>query len=263
MNRYHFDEENHIHFLDDKPLCGTSSVVGVLSKPLTWWASGLAVEKFGWKNPKITDDEERIASVKEGYEKIKSLSLEEFDKLLDEAYRAHSVKLDDSAQKGTDLHAELERFVKYKMNPADATVFEVKDERIKLFIDWTNANVKRFLLSEAHMYSERLWLGGITDCVAELNDGTVGIIDFKSSKESYLSQFVQGGGYSIQLKENGAFDKDGNLIYKLDKNIDWIAIVPFGRKKFSVDFNKVSVAELEKGFEDCLSLYKLTLKEKK
>ena len=47
MNRYAFNEQDHIPALDGKPLMGTSTVVGVLSKPLTWWAAGEAVKKLG------------------------------------------------------------------------------------------------------------------------------------------------------------------------------------------------------------------------
>ena len=74
--KYKFDEsidpetgkQNHLHLLDGKPLTGTSSVEDVLSKVLTWWASGLAVEKFGWLNPKKHTAEECAVACEEGLE---------------------------------------------------------------------------------------------------------------------------------------------------------------------------------------------------
>jgi hypothetical protein len=58
------DRENHVHLLNDKPLIGTSTVVGVIAKPLTWWASGLAVEEMGWQKKldprKFTADEVKL-----------------------------------------------------------------------------------------------------------------------------------------------------------------------------------------------------------
>ena len=45
---YKFDDKNHLHTLNGKALTGTSSIGNVLAKPLTWWASGLAVSKLGW-----------------------------------------------------------------------------------------------------------------------------------------------------------------------------------------------------------------------
>ena len=39
-NRYKFDAKEHLHSLDSKPLVGTSTVMGIVAKPLTWWAAG-------------------------------------------------------------------------------------------------------------------------------------------------------------------------------------------------------------------------------
>ncbi len=39
---YQFDDKQHLHLLDGKPLTGTSSVGNVLSKPLTWWSAELS-----------------------------------------------------------------------------------------------------------------------------------------------------------------------------------------------------------------------------
>ena len=61
-------------------------------------------------------------------------------------------------------------------------------------------HVEQFLLSEAHCYSERLWVGGITDCVARMKNGKLAVIDFKSSKDAYYGQFVQVAGYALQLE---------------------------------------------------------------
>lgn len=115
-NRYHFDDKIHVHYLDDKALCGTSTVVGVLGKPLTWWASGKAVELLGWTNKNLQPDMAvRIETAKPYLDKIRQMQLGEYLGLLDKAYANHSVFLKDSAQKGTDLHKILERYVKAEM----------------------------------------------------------------------------------------------------------------------------------------------------
>ncbi len=126
MNRYHFDKEQHLHYLDGRPLTGTSSVIKVLSKPLTWWASGKAVECFGWSNSKGKDgkkvpDEQRLTLVTPMLEQIKEMSPVEFLKLLDKAYRNHKDSLDKSADKGVDLHYWLECFVKAEMKRYNLT----------------------------------------------------------------------------------------------------------------------------------------------
>lgn len=247
QNRYKYIDEKgeHLHTLDNQPLIGTSSVASVLSKPLAYWASGLAVKEFGCPEPKvITKIKNKKATVEETKahydglakmrELIASMDIEEYAKLIQKAYSAHASTLKDKAKEGTDLHAELERFVKFCMetdiptpDTEDAKMF---DNKIQPFIAWTFENVSEFLWSEGNCYSEKNWTGGISDVGARLKDGRIAIIDFKSSKEAYLSQFWQCCGYAIQVEENGIFDKDGNQTFKLKEGekIDLTIVVPFG-----------------------------------
>ena len=46
------------------------------------------------------------------------------------------------------------------------------------------------------------WSGGISDLRVELNTGDYVIIDFKSAKDVYYSQFVQCAIYGIMIEEN-------------------------------------------------------------
>lgn len=291
MNRYKYidEQKEHLHTLDGRPLFGTSSVLKVVAKPLVWWASGLAVAELGWT--KIQDKpqnlsaemQQKIAELgltpKRGsttgtvlipseirepialnkWNEIVKMSGKEYLALLDKAYKAHSLSLDKSADSGTDLHAELERFVKFCMetsipNPdsEDANMF---DNKIKPFIQWTYGNVKRFLWSEMHCYSEVNWLGGISDCGYEKYDGTVGIMDFKSSKDAYKSQFYQIAGYDIEITENGGFDKDGNSTFTLEKPITEYAVFPFGMSKPEPQFY-YDMKTAKECFLSALTLYK-------
>lgn len=260
MNKYKFDKIEHVHTLDDKPLMGTSTVVGVIAKPLTWWASGLAVSKLGWTNAKTkignryitTPKDERLKKVKENLDKIKEMSPNDYLNLLDDAYKAHSVKLNDSAKEGTDLHAELERFVKDQMSGLSGEYAE----RIKPFIDWSKKNVKRFLYSEGHCHSKDIWCGGISDAGAELNDGSYAIIDFKSSKEAYVTQFIQAGGYDIQISENGIMDNEGNVTWRPDKPFSKYIIVPFGADVIE-PVTRVDVDRLKEAFKASVVLHKI------
>jgi hypothetical protein len=253
MANYKFNDSKHLHTLDEKPLVGTSTVLSIIAKPLTWWASGLAVEQFGWKNPKKHPPEEVIRAFEAGYERVMGLSKDGYKNLLETAYKAHATKLKDSATAGTDLHAELEGYVKNTMENRMA----IYDDRIQPFIKWSNENVKRFLWSEGHCYSSKLWIGGISDCGAELNDGSFCIIDFKSSKEAYLSQFWQCWGYAIQIEENGVVNDKGEKITTVEKHIDRVCIVPFGADKVEPVFH-FGREDGIKAFESALYLYKLS-----
>lgn len=270
-NDYKFIDEKgeHLHTFKGQPLIGTSSVSSVLAKPLTWWASGLACEKFGWMNKGNAikgwaKKEDRLMKAEEMREKIEYMSTSDYLDLLDEAYSAHSKKLTSTAKTGTNMHAELERFVKdvitsYKETGTSSiissVIFSNYDKKLQPFIVWANSNVKRFLWSEMYCYSEKLWVGGITDCGYEKNDGTYGIMDFKSSKEAYLGQFWQCAGYHIQIEENGGFDKYGNKIFTLDKPITEYAIFPFGMTNPAPQFN-VDIQGSQEAFKAELLLYR-------
>lgn len=251
--QYKFDEKRHLHFLDNKPLTGTSSVGNVLAKPLTWWASGLACQVFGWLNPRKHTDKEVNKAAAQGLVNIMEMSLDNYKKLLAKAYRAHQDYLKKSADKGTDLHAELEDYVKGVMGIRPKREY---DPKIQPFIKWAEENVKEFLWSEAHCYDEELWIGGISDLGVELNSGKLAVIDFKSSKEAYLTQFMQVAGYAIQIENNGLWSKDGKNNKKVDKKFEALIIVPFGADLVEPKI-VYNVEELKQGFKWAVGLYRL------
>lgn len=235
MNRYKFlnKGKQHLHTLDGKPLVGTSSVSSVLNKPLHWWALQMGLAHLGWtpindkKTKRRVPKEQRIPVAEKYLQELKQIQTgEEWLNLLDTCYYAHDKEKNRTAKKGTDLHAELERYVKDHM----AGTLGEYDPVIVPFIKWTEKNVKRFLWSEMHCYSEKLWVGGISDCGFEDKTGKYGIVDFKSAKEAYLGHFWQCAGYGMLIEENGGFDSDGNKTFTLDKPIDYYVVFPFGTK---------------------------------
>ena len=275
------DEKNeHLHLLsadgiDWKPLTGTSTIGNeVLAKNLTWWAVFCALAELGYvkQKEKINDKyietpyQKRLEAMVHRYNEIRLMGLEDWITLLDKAYKAHATTSNKAKTKGTNLHLELESFVKGEMKKqAHLLTYSPK---IQPFIDWSRKYVKRFIASEFHCYSERLWCGGIGDFLAELNeikldtgtiaDGTIVLGDFKSSKECYLNQFTQTGGYAIQVSENGLFDATGKHNLKLDKSIGALMVVPFGAEKLEPEkYIKCNVKDFEKGFECTAYLYKL------
>jgi hypothetical protein len=261
---YKFNKEEHLHQLEVdgewKNLTGTSSATGVIGKGgLTWWASGLAVAEFGWtpkkkKDGKYAKTEERLKAAEAKLVKLKKLEKERYLEILDNAYAAHSKKLDSSATAGTDLHAEVEKYIRGEMegNPYQY------DEQIKPFVIWAKQNVDKFLWSEMHCYSEKHWVGGISDAGYIDKNGEVGILDIKSSKDAYANQFIQCAGYDIQISENGGYTADGDKIFDLEgKKITHYTVFPFGMTK-PTGVQKFNVEELKEGFVAAVCLYRLT-----
>lgn len=259
--RYQFVDKEHAHFLDGKRLTGTSSVTGVLAKPLTWWASGKAVEKLGWMNPKYNDDKKRLEHVQPYFDKVQQFGQMpngemEYLKLLDTAYRSHFDDNKETKKAGTDLHAELEMFVKASIEvDGIATYMGSPSDSLISFAKWSVANVKRFIASEAHSYNEELWVGGIMDAVAELKDGGIAVIDFKSAKDAYVDHFIQVGGYATQVEKNGLFTKDGKQVHE-PMLVDELIVIPFGAKEFKVE-RRNNTTDYKEGFRHAVALYRL------
>lgn len=263
MNRYRFLEARHIHQLNVngewRNLTGTSSVGDVLSKPLTWWASGKAVEELGWLHPKKSSVEDRAIAANAALLSIMEMNTDQYLSLLDKAYRAHASNLQKTAGEGIDLHSELEDFIKGRMGLKEVRIYDTK---IIPFIKWADENVKRFLWSEAHCFDEDLWIGGISDTGAELNDSSIAIIDFKRAKAAYPAHFLQDAGYTIQIEKNGLFNKEGKPFGRIDRKIDKLIVVPFGAEEV-IPQVRTNVEDYKKGFEQAVGLYRLLGMEKK
>lgn len=278
INKYRFLEvdsqgkECHLHQLwsdrkqDWENLTGTTTVLEVLGKPLTWWASGLAVKEFSGiedckvltkiKNGKATrkEIEETRKTVADWLGNYAEVSADEYIQLCIKAYGAHASDLKDTASEGTDLHADLEYVVKYFMEHGKYPE-EVLPEKVGQFILWAGKNVKRYLGSEVHCYDEMLFIGGVCDVIAEMNDGSYVIIDFKRAKGAYFSHFAQCGGYHLQLMKNGGFDKNGNKILELDKEITKYIVIPFGQPVFEPTVNN-NINGFQKSFASLVTVYR-------
>lgn len=261
--KYRFTETPHAHWLDDKPLLGVTTVLGIISKELTWWASGMCASEFGWVNPKHNKKEDVLIAAGKGWEKvIRCQNYEEYTELLNKAYRAHNTKKEKRASEGTDTHAEVEKYIRFKMNGGEVAVTDdelfayTPPESILPFVKWCDINVKRFLFSEIHCYSESLWVGGKTDFGYENMDGNYVLADVKSRDKDYFSDFVQCGGYDLLLRENGGFDKDGNKIWSWEKPFTCHAMFPI-TEKFREPVIKKNVSSNQYAFISAIQLYKL------
>lgn len=262
---YKFNKEGHQHLLwsernqEFQQLTGATTILEVLGKTLTWWASGLALEKLGWLNSKTHNEEQRLSHLKPIREEQMKLGDADYLSLLDEAYKAHSVRLTETADAGTDLHAELEKYVNWHIafnsgNLENAQVQKWSD-RVLQFATWADKNVKRFLWSEGYCYDEMLFMGGISDAGAELKDGSIAIIDFKSSKQAYFNHFVQTAIYDLLIQKHGILNEKGETVLKDVPKVSKYLVIPFGAKEFTVVENN-NIKSLQKAALACIELYR-------
>lgn len=265
--KYKFSEEGHVHQLlvngEYKNLTGCTTVLSVLAKPLTWWASGKAVETLGWYNPKQQNGEteeeyeKRIVAGKKKLPKvfsmIKELSEEDYFDTLNTAYKAHSEQKERSGEYGKEIHAKIEDIIKQAIALNDGIIAEQKsgDRSVQNFIDWAVKNKARFLESEKHVYSEKHFLGGVIDIVLEI-DGQKWIGDIKTSQSGiYPEHFWQCGGYQLMLQEMGLYP-----------NITGYIILNLKKSGVILEKRSISNEDSKKAFMACLTIYRLLEKVK-
>lgn len=255
--KYTDEGKAHLHSFDGKPLLGTSTVVNVLAKNLTWWASELSAVECLERGEHIpTIREEYLEAKKKG--KVGIDTLQKKYPIFKDARFAHFRDMNSKAKKGTDMHSTLENYVNkcLRLNEGKPLPDKTEDKKLENFINWSILNVKRFMYSEKYIYSTKLWVGGIFDLMFEHNDGKICIGDFKSSREAFDGHFIQISGYDLQQSENGIFTAEGVKIAEPQK-VEAYYVFPFGSEKFEVGV-RFNVEELREGFRNCVNLYKLT-----
>jgi hypothetical protein len=124
-----------------------------------------------------------------------------------------------------------------------------------MLIDWYQANVEKPLWSEVNCFSETHWLGGISDFGFMDKQGRVAIMDFKSSKVAYMTQYWQCAAYDMQITENGGYNQAGEKIFDLPAPISYYAIFPFGADNPSPSL-EFDVGGCKEAFLHMLYLYK-------
>lgn len=195
--KFEFDEKTHKYFLDNKPLTGVTTILGVIAKPaLIGWASNMAVEHI----------KENLQEALDG-----NMS---WDSLLEDARKAHARKRDKAGDIGTLAHKWIEEHINGKDNPITDDIKPMIDN----FLKWEEENKPKYLESEMRVYSEKQWYAGTLDMMMEI-DGEVWLGDIKTSSGIYKEHFLQCAGYQLALQEMGKYpDIKGHIIINLRKD---------------------------------------------
>lgn len=191
---FRFDPAEHVYTLDGKPLSGVTTVLGVIAKPmLIQWSAGEAVKSL----------EESIRKNGGTFES----DTPEWEKACKEARSAHRKKKEDAGAKGTEVHAEIEKVIKYAIELSDGYITgrnDAEKEQVKNFISWAQKSKVKFLASEKRMYSRSMRTAGTADIVCEIG-GKLYVGDVKTSSGIYPEAFIQASAYAAMLEEMGDY----------------------------------------------------------
>jgi hypothetical protein len=180
---YEFNKEKHLHILDGKRLTGTTTILGVVNKPmLIQWAANQAVEYI--RSNMLTSGESTA---------IIPLNV------LEEAKTAHRKKKEAAGDWGTTLHALIENFAKNGTAPTEG-IDPIMALAFGHFEKWVADNGVTILESERNVYSREMWVGGICDLVLKIGDQTW-LADIKTGSGIYPEHFWQMASYEMCLAE--------------------------------------------------------------
>jgi len=159
-----------------------SQIVGLLDKSaaLMFWAAKCAVDYIKENRSKF--DEHAHA----------------FDNICSDAVTAY--KNDQSKEIGTEVHKQIEKFIKKEFDfkaPREAEV----DNCLTAFSDWFDINNVEIIETEKTLIHFDLGYAGTCDAVAIIN-GTKYIIDWKTSKSIYPEYALQLAAYRIAEGNN-------------------------------------------------------------
>ena len=157
-----YEKKGHKYLLDGPPLTGVTSVLKVIAKPaLIQWAANQAVDYVRGKT-----------------KGLEAIGIQQLEEILEEAKIAHRRKKEEAGSKGTDVHSEIEGYIKTEnWNP---TGNESTDKAVMLFITWAGMNKVKFLASEKQVYSQTHFLAGTLDFICEI-DGKKYLGDIKTT----------------------------------------------------------------------------------
>jgi len=130
---------------------------------------------------------------------------------------------------GSEVHHWIENFIK---NPHEVIQESLPPEKevangIKAFLKWDQENIKRWINSEQEVVCKEFGYAGTLDAIAELKDGKICVIDFKTCNlydkkgkkySVYFDSILQIAPYKYAYTTNAeCIATDGMGILRLDK----------------------------------------------
>jgi len=165
---------------------------------------------------------------------------------------------DAAADVGTIAHWLIEMYLTGQepdtddFSPNDLAKAKIAFDK---FMAWWNTNKFTFVQSEAQLVAQtEPWFGGTLDILAKDTEGSMVLIDLKTSKGIYQEMFFQLSAYSDLYEQNRYFDTRFNKCGELKRFI----ICRIGKEESDSDFEIQERQSLINEFDvflKCLALY--------
>lgn len=212
-------DQNHNYYADEagtKRYWGITTILGVIAKPaLIQWAANMACD---YVREKVVDP---ISNLPKGEVADMFSILQTLPDVLEEARYAHTKKKEKAGEEGTSIHEQIEKLIKASLQlDGKLEAYMIQEdmpEQVKEFVQWAIVNNVKFLGSEVRLCSQKLYVAGTADFIAEVN-GKLMVGDVKTSSAIYPEHIWQATAYAFMAREMGLYeDFKGVVIVNVPK----------------------------------------------
>ncbi len=194
---------------NDELYTGVTTILQVRQKDfLKWWTVKMMYE---FMLPKLDE--------------VQGITKKEWESLLMEGKKAHTVRTDQALNIGSAVHDYLEAYIKdtlgekVKLSEETLAILEKEEAKnsIKSFMDWEKENKVKWLKSEMVVASHKYKFAGTMDFLAMVN-GKLTLGDFKTSSMISEETYLQTAAYQICLEEMGLDKIEQRLVLRIPKD---------------------------------------------
>jgi len=276
-----YEDKKHAYKLNGVELPGTTTPLKLVNE-LSWDADGKMTDKSQiiqqWAIKMVTNEAiENVDKLKEetGVEKNIPWVLNKVKEIILEAKKAPNKKFTGAGISGTEIHAKIEEWIKWRIYGKGMEPYNKKDlpTQVLNFINWAEKNNVAFIFSEEPIYSKEWMNCGTVDFICEI-DGRVLVGDIKTNGDKrryewntktnkydftkpvsdiHIPALWQCGAYGRMCTEEGA----RKLIEKFD-GVVVVNIKKSGEFEESLDVKyDYNTESLINAYDYVLKLYKL------
>ncbi len=178
--------------------------------------------------------------------------------IIENACVQHQKVKEEAADKGSQVHAWAEAYIKAK--PAERKALELPDDEqvlngVTAFLKWLKKYKVKFIESEKLVFSRKFDYVGLMDLKAEVN-GKLAVVDFKTAKGIYNEHLYQTAAYMAADEEESGCKYEERWILKFNKDDGDFAA--YKLDNFELDFQTFLAALTIKKTEKELSKRELT-----
>jgi hypothetical protein len=191
--KLHYEDGHHVYWVEEEGkdphyIVSTTAVTKVIDK---------SDALIGWALAQMARHVRRAFTPGHGYRRT------EFEEILKEGQKAHTLVSGEAMSVGTEAHMFAETYALAEMGECEYPTFPARGQALKAceaWMDWVEDTQPEWIAAEQKVYSRAYGYSGTFDLLARI-DGELTVVDWKTSKRLYPEYLLQVAGYAAALHE--------------------------------------------------------------